>query len=78
VGEHEKGFGGWGASVWWVPCERKESDCGVGGLFNGPVRAGEMEREGAMRGVGGSTGTIARRGAVRGLRRASKRDQPSA
>jgi hypothetical protein len=43
-----------------------------------PVHAGEMEREGAMRGVGGSTSMIARRGAVRGLRRASKRDQPSA
>jgi hypothetical protein len=51
VGELGKGFGGRGASVRWVPRERKESEGGASG----------RDGEGGCH-EGGSVGMVARRG----------------
>jgi hypothetical protein len=74
VGELGKGFGGRGASVRWVPRERKESEGGASGIFNG---ASGRDGEGGCH-EGGSVGMVARRGVAQGTRHALKMALPSA
>jgi hypothetical protein len=75
VGELGKGFGGRGASVRWVPRERKESDGGTGDLFNGTSARGR-DGEGGSHEGGGQAGTTEMRGVAQGTRHASERAQP--
>jgi hypothetical protein len=72
VGELGKGFGGRGASVRWVPRERKESDGGTSDLFNSTSAHGR-DGEGGNHEGGGQAGTTERRGVAQGTRHASER-----